>query len=116
MVLGPRQAHHREVDIEVRFVEGCPHLPVTRQRLALALDAAGRPDIDVQLRVVRTDAEAAELGFTGSPTILIDGRDAFPDRHVVAGLSCRLSRSAESTSGSPTVEQLTAAIAEADRG
>lgn len=104
------------MDVEVRFVEGCPNLPVTRQRLATALDAAGRPDIDVQLRAVRTDADAAELGFTGSPTILIDGCDAFPDHHAVVGLSCRLYRTAEGASGSPTVEQLTAALARGDRG
>ena len=104
------------MDVEVRFVEGCPNLPVTRQRLALALDAAGSADIDVQLRLVRTDAEATELGFTGSPTILIDGCDAFPDRHAVVGLSCRLYRTTEGASGSPTVEQLTTALAGADRG
>jgi hypothetical protein len=116
MVLRPRQAHHREVDVEVRFVEGCPSLPVTRQRLATALDVVGRGDIGIRLRVVRTDAEAGELGFTGSPTILIDGRDAFLDGHAVVGLSCRLYRSAEGASGSPSVGQLTAALAGADRG
>ena len=104
------------MDVEVRFVEGCPNLPVTRQRLAIALGAVGRPDISIRLRLVRTDAEAGELGFTGSPTILIDGCHAFPDRHAVVGLSCRLYRSAEGSSGSPTVEQLTAALASADRG
>jgi hypothetical protein len=104
------------VDVEVRFVEGCPNLPVTRQRLAIALDAVGRDDIDIRLRVVRTDADAAVLGFTGSPTILIDGRDAFLDRHAGVGLSCRLYRTAEGASGSPSVEQLTAALAGADRG
>jgi hypothetical protein len=104
------------MDVEVRFVEGCPNLPVTRRRLATALAAVGRPDISIRLRVVRTDAEAGELGFPGSPTILIDGCDAFPDRHAVVGLSCRLYRSAEGASGSTSVEQLTAALAGADRG
>jgi hypothetical protein len=104
------------VDVEVLYIEGCPNLPVTRQRLATALDAVGRADVGIRLRVVRTDVEAAELGFTGSPTILIDGRDAFPDLHAVVGLSCRLYRSAEGTSGSPSVEQLTAVLAGADRG
>jgi hypothetical protein len=104
------------MDVEVRFVEGCPNLPVTRQRLALALDAAVSADIDVRFRAVRTDAQAQQLGFTGSPTILIDGCDAFPDRHAVVGLSCRLYRSTEGASGSPSVEQLTAALASADRG
>lgn len=63
-----------------------------------------------------TDAEAAQLDFTGSPTILIDGRDAFLDPDAVVGLSCRLYRSAEGASGAPSVEQLTAALAHADHG
>jgi hypothetical protein len=94
------------MDVEVRFVEGCPNLPFTRQRLGVALDAVGRGDIDVRLRAVRTDAEAAELGFTGSPTILINGADPFAHSHSLVGLSCRLYLTAEGVSGSPSVEQL----------
>jgi hypothetical protein len=104
------------VDVEVRVVEGCPNLLVTQHRLAAALDAVGRGDVDVRLRVVRTEAEAEALGFTGSPTILIDSCDPFPDRHAVVGLSCRLYRTAEGASGSPSIEQLTAALADADPG
>jgi hypothetical protein len=94
----------------VRFVDGCPSLPVTRQRLRHALDAIGCAGVDIRLRQVRTDAEAATLGFTGSPTILIDGNDLFGQRDAVAGLSCRLYRSARGTTGSPSIEQLTAAL------
>ena len=94
----------------MRFVEGCANLAVARQRLDLALDAVGQGDIDVRLGVVRTDAEAAELGFTGSPTILIDGFDPFVHSHAMAGLSCRLYSTAEGVAGSPSVEQLTAAL------
>jgi hypothetical protein len=103
------------VDLEVRFVEGCPNLAVARERLELALDAIGRSDVEVRLRVVRTDTEADELGFTGSPTILIDGCDPFSELHAAGGVSCRLYRTAEGVSGSPSVEQLTAALGGADR-
>jgi hypothetical protein len=98
------------VDIEVRFVEGCPHLPVIRERLARALESVGRPDVEVRLQAVHTAQEAAKLGFTGSPTILIDGCDPFPQHHAVAALSCRLYPTAQGTAGSPSVEQLTAAL------
>ena len=98
------------MDVEVRFVEGCPSLPVIRQRLRHALDAVGRAAVDIRLRRVRTDAEAEALGFTGSPTILIDGVDLFQQRCAVVGLSCRLYRSAEGTTGAPSIEQLTAAL------
>jgi hypothetical protein len=103
------------MDVEVRIVEGCPNLPVIRQRLAVALVAAGRGDVHVRLRVVRTSADAEALRFTGSPTLLIDGVDPFPERHAVVGLSCRLYRTAAGVSGSPSVEQLTAALGGADR-
>jgi hypothetical protein len=98
------------VDVEVRFVEGCPGLPVIWQRLRHALDAIGCAGVDIRLRQVRTDAEADALGFTGSPTILIDGNDLFEQPDAVAGLSCRLYRSARGTTGSPSTEQLTAAL------
>ena len=94
----------------MRFVEGCPNLAVVRQRLDLALHAVGRGDIDIRLRVVRTDADAAKLGFIGSPTILIDGSDPFVLSNAMAGLSCRLYSTAEGVAGSPSVDQLTAAL------
>lgn len=98
------------MDVEVRFVEGCPSLPVTRQRLRNALDAVGCAGVDIRVRQVRTDAEAAALEFTGSPTILVDGNDLFGHADAVVGLSCRLYRSAHGITGSPSIEQLTAAL------
>ena len=98
------------MDVEVRFVEGCPSLPVIRQRLRHALDTVGRAAVDVRLRRVHTDAEAEALGFTGSPTILIDGLDLFRQPDGVVGLSCRLYRSAQGATGAPSIEQLTAAL------
>ena len=98
------------MDVEVRFVEGCPSLPVIRQRLRHALDGVGRAAVDIRLQLIRTDAEAEELGFTGSPTILIDGLDQFRQPDAVVGLSCRLYRSAQGTTGAPSIEQLTAAL------
>lgn len=86
-------------------------MAVVQQRLGLALHAVGRDDVDVRLRMVRTDTEAADLEFTGSPTILIDGSDPFVDSHAMAGLSCRLYSTPDGVAGSPSVEQLTAALA-----
>jgi hypothetical protein len=44
-------------------IEGCPYLPVIRQRLARALASLGRDDIDIRLRLIRTQAEAEERRF-----------------------------------------------------
>jgi hypothetical protein len=104
------------MDIALRFVEGCPNLAVIRQRLAHALTAVGGYDVAVRLPAVRMTAEAGELGFIGSPTILINGCDPFAERHAVAALSFRLYPAALGVSGSPSFEQLTAALAGADPG
>lgn len=95
----------------MRYVQGCPNLAVTRQRLALALDAVGRTDTGVRLRLVGTAEEAQQLGFVGSPTVLVDGTDPFAITDAAAALSCRLYRAGAAISGSPSVEQLTAALA-----
>ena len=98
------------MDVEVRFVEGCPSLPVIRQRLRHALDGLGRAGVDIRLRRVHTDAEAEALGFSGSPTILVDGVDLFGQPDAVVGLSCRLYRTAQGTTGAPSIEHLTSAL------
>lgn len=98
------------MDVEVRFVEGCPSLPLIRQRLRHALDSIGCSRVDIRVRQVRNDAEADALRFTGSPTILIDGNDLFGQPDAEVGLSCRLYRSAQGTTGLPSIEQLTAAL------
>ncbi|ULN44835.1 thioredoxin family protein (plasmid) [Mycolicibacterium crocinum] len=100
------------MDVELRYIAACPSLTVIRQRLALALDAVGHCNTDVRLRLVRTAEEAQHLGFVGSPTVLVDGIDPFPESAAAVGLSCRLYRDGATVSGSPSVEQLTAALAE----
>ena len=92
-------------------MEGCPNLTLTRQRLALALAAVGRSDTGVRLRLIGTVEEAQELGFVGSPTVLVDGTDPFAATDSAAGLSCRLYRVGAAMSGSASVEQLIAALA-----
>jgi hypothetical protein len=95
------------VDVELRYLEGCPNLTVARQRLALALGAVGHSNTDVRLRRVRTAQEAEEFGFVGSPTVLVDGVDLFENADLPAGMSCRLYRAGETMSGAPSVEELT---------
>lgn len=97
------------VDIELRFVDGCPHAELADQRLAVALQAIGA-QASIRRRLVHSAEEPEALGFTGSPTILIDGRDPFGRSDGLGALSCRLYRTGEGVSGCPTVEQLIAAL------
>ena len=79
--------------------------------LVFALAAVGRSDTGVRLRLNGTAEEAQELGFVGSPTVLVDGTDPFATTDSAAGLSCRLYRAGATMSGSAGVEQLIAALA-----
>ena len=60
--------------ITILTVPDCPNTPVAAERITAAL--AGRP-ASVELVEVTGEAEAAQLGMTGSPTILLDGVDPF---------------------------------------
>ncbi len=99
------------MDITLLYFEGCPNWKVADQRLATI--AAERPDITVTHRLVESIEEAERLGFHGSPSILVDGEDAFADAATAVGLSCRVYRTPEGPAGAPTVEQLQAVLARA---
>jgi hypothetical protein len=99
------------MDITLLYFEGCPNWKVADQRLATI--AAERPDITVTHRLVESIEEAERLGFHGSPSILVDGEDAFADADTAVGLSCRVYRTPEGPAGAPTVEQLQAVLARA---
>ncbi|MET7717721.1 hypothetical protein [Streptomyces sp. NPDC005407] len=64
----------------------------------------------VATRLVADQAEAERLGFTSSPTILIDGRDPFAEPGHVLGLTCRVYRTAGGLAGVPTLDQLRQAL------
>ena len=90
-------------------VADCPHVAVTQERIASALEQLGRR-AHIGERVVASDEDAARLGFRGSPTILIDGTDPFPV-HGTPALACRLYPTEYGMQGAPTVDQLVEAIA-----
>jgi hypothetical protein len=78
--------------IELLFWEECPSYPEAQALLQEVLDKRGIRD-PIEAREVRTHEEAVELGFHGSPTIRIDGRDIDPDgERWPPGLSCRVYR------------------------
>ena len=88
----------RTPSIELLWWEGCPSTERALADLVQALADSGLADGEVRTREVRTDADAAEAGFVGSPTILIDGVDLVPaaDDEPI-GLSCRVYRHRDGT-------------------
>jgi hypothetical protein len=92
--------------IEVIAVVDCPHRAVAVSHVREALQVAGRSDVVVTERKVEDLAAAWALGMSGSPTILIDGRDPFPTADGGPSLSCRLYRSGGVVAGAPSVGEL----------
>jgi hypothetical protein len=80
------------VKIEMLFWEGCPSHPEALELLQDVLRERGIEE-PIQLREVFTLDDAVELGFPGSPTIRVDGRDVDPAGATDApALTCRVYR------------------------
>ena len=85
-------------------IQDCPNVATLRERLAQLVVAE---DAELTLRLVESEDQAAALGMTGSPTLLIDGRDPFAERGRSASLSCRLYRDETGhLVGAPSLAQL----------
>lgn len=93
--------------LELLYFDDCPNWEVAAQRLDAV---AARRGLVVERRIVATAEEAEAAGFRGSPTILIDGRDPFASGDERFGLTCRLYATPDGPAGSPTIEQLEAAL------
>jgi Alkylmercury lyase/Bacterial regulatory proteins, gntR family len=93
------------MDITILHVADCPHVGLARDRLGMALDQLGL-DARVHHLLVTSDNDAAVAGLRGSPTILIDGHDPFPDSDATTRLACRLYRTDAGTEGAPSVPDL----------
>lgn len=76
--------------VEILYVPGCPNLEPTR---TLVKKLLAQEDIQaaVEAVAVTDEATATSLGFAGSPTVLVNGRDIEPVTAAPrAGLNCRL--------------------------
>lgn len=98
------------LNVTLRYFEGCPHWQTAHDRLREALRAEGMGDVEPVLERVETAEDAERIRFIGSPTILLDGRDPFAGAKAAFGLTCRVYQTPEGLAGSPTPDQLRAAL------
>lgn len=96
--------------ITLRYFAGCPNWRLAEERLRTTLASAGVGDAVVLLESVETHEDAVRLGFRGSPTILVDGRDPFAYDGAPVGLACRVYVTEDGLRGAPTLDQLRTAI------
>lgn len=98
--------------ITVLAVPDCPHVSLARERIVAALDGRAA---EIDLVEVTDEEQATALGMTGSPTILIDGRDPFAEPGAAPSMSCRLYRRPDGRAeGAPVTAQLRRALQAAD--
>ena len=94
------------MEIMIRYTKDCPHVDAAERNVREALRTTGM-DSAIERELVSTPAEASELGFLGSPTILINGTDPFAGPRAQPGLACRLYESGKYV---PDVHQLSEAL------
>lgn len=95
---------------EVVHIAECPNWEEAGCRLRTALDTLGAHDVAVDYRLLTSGEDAATVWFAGSPTILIDGADAFPTDGRISELACRVFYTEQGMSRLPTVKQIVDAV------
>lgn len=80
-------------DIQLLWWRGCPSWERARALVREQMAAHDLGDERLEVIEIEDDADAERLGFPGSPTILIEGRDIQPpDPEQAIGLTCRVYR------------------------
>jgi hypothetical protein len=99
--------------VQILHVPDCPNVAGLE---ALLVDLVGnRTDVEISRQLVEDDEQAAALGMAGSPTLLINGADAFGGPLDIPSFSCRLYRDdGGRLAGLPSLVQLRRALARAD--
>ena len=93
----------------VLYFGGCPSWQTVIERVHAAAALTGVA-VQVSTQAVESTEEAHRLGFTGSPTILLDGTDPFAQPSEIPALACRVYATADGLAGSPTIDQLADAL------
>jgi hypothetical protein len=96
------------LDVVLVHLDDCPHWRAADERLREAMRLAGLDP--AQLRYQRVTAEHAPADFPGSPTILVDGRDAFPSA-APTGPTCRRYATNRGLDLAPSLPQLLRVLA-----
>jgi DnaJ-domain-containing protein 1 len=76
--------------VELLWWDGCPSHPKALADLHATMAELGLDPNAVELREVKSEADAASERFPGSPTIRVEGADVVPVEDEPYGLNCRV--------------------------
>lgn len=99
--------------VELRYFDDCPNWRTADRHLRTLEAEVG---FELTHRVVETPEDAEAFAFRGSPSIVVNGHDPFAAGTEPVGLSCRIYQTPDGQAGSPTIEQLRAAVADPSGG
>ena len=97
------------MEITLQYFDDCANWQTTDGYLKTVI-ADHSLDAEVRYQIIDTPEAAAEQGFRGSPTVLVDGSDPFADRDAPIGLACRIYQTETGPAGSPSLAQLEQAL------
>ena len=92
--------------ITIQYFDGCPHWQLADKRVQSVVRGLDRDDVKVEYQLIDSPEAAARVGFHGSPTVLVDGRDPFVTGAEPVGLTCRVYQTEAGAQGAPTEAQL----------
>jgi hypothetical protein len=98
------------VDVQLLVVADCPNESGARSVLRLAFAAVGLTAQVVRRTVIASHEQAQELGFVGSPTILINGVDPFGVPGQSPAMACRVYATPAGRSGVPPLAGIVTAL------
>jgi hypothetical protein len=97
--------------IELLHIANCPNSGETLLRLQQAVENTMPSNTVIKYTLIDSAETAAKVLFAGSPTILVDGVDLFPTDGRTNDLACRIYFTPNGMAGSPTQQQIEAALA-----
>ncbi|MEI6363083.1 MAG: thioredoxin family protein [Actinomycetes bacterium] len=103
------------MDLRIRYFDDCPNWRAADDVVHEALATLGLSETLVRHEQVTTMEAAERLGFTGSPTILVDGVDPFASLDDQPGLACRVYSTPDGLRGAPSLAQVVAALQSRER-
>lgn len=96
--------------ITIQHLPGCPNLALARARVDEAIRRTGASAPGLVVQEVPGPAAAEQVGFNGSPTILVDGVDPFAGSAAAPSFACRLYPTEAGPQGAPSLEQILEAL------